>query len=77
MVLTDSDKLMKELRGNVDMILFGHRHQVKHYTAANVPGGQIKYGALAAGSSREEKKAYEISITSSNSTPIIQEVDII
>ncbi|MCB0375547.1 MAG: hypothetical protein KDD04_06480, partial [Sinomicrobium sp.] len=76
-ILNDSDKLMKELRGNADMILFFHRHQAKYYTAANVPGGQIKYGALAAGSSRQETTAYEITVTSSNSAPGIKQVRII
>lgn len=75
--LNDADKLMRILRGNADLILFGHKHVAKHYTPNMVPGGQIKNGALAAGSSRFKTTAYEITVTSTNSAPRIRQVRIV
>lgn len=75
--LLDADKLMTVLHGNVDLILFGHKHLARHYTPAQVPNGGIRHGALASGSSRSETSAFEITISSTNSAPSIRRVPII
>lgn len=75
--LLDADKLMAVLHGNVDLILFGHKHLARHYTPAQVPNGGIRHGALASGSSRSETSAFEITISSTSSAPSIRRVPII
>lgn len=77
MKLVDSDQLMAAIRGNVDLILFGHKHVAKRYQPTQVPNGGIKYGALAAGSSRFESTAYEIVIAGTNAAPFIRKVPIV
>jgi hypothetical protein len=63
MKLIDSEELMRIVRGKVDLILFGHKHLERRYPPNAGPTIQIKHGALAAGSSRFEKLAWQISIT--------------
>jgi len=57
--------------GNVHLILFGHKHVRAAWTPQQVPGGGIRYGAAAAGSSRFEKDAIEIEITLDRRGPIV------
>lgn len=77
MMLVDSSKLMAAIHGHVDLILFGHKHVARQYQPGQVPGGGIKFGALAAGSSRFETTAYEVAVTAPNVTPSIRLVPII
>jgi 3',5'-cyclic AMP phosphodiesterase CpdA len=66
MKLRDADQLLARLRNKIDLILFGHRHREKRYLPAEVPGGGLRFGAIASGSSREEKVAWEIDIVSAD-----------
>ncbi|HKR47901.1 MAG TPA: metallophosphoesterase family protein [Paraburkholderia sp.] len=65
MKLRDADQLMGQLRNKVDLVLFGHRHVERRYEPAQVAAGGIRFGAIAAGSSRAEHHAWEIDIASS------------
>ncbi len=58
--MNDADELMNVLRGHADLILFGHRHVEKRYPPNLLQTSQIKYGGIAAGSSREATKAWRI-----------------
>lgn len=60
--LNDADQLLALLRNHADLVLFGHQHVEKRYTPQEVPGGGLRAGALAAGSSREKTDAWEITI---------------
>jgi 3',5'-cyclic AMP phosphodiesterase CpdA len=60
--LNDADQLLALVRNHADLIMFGHQHVEKRWEPANVPGGGIRAGALAAGSSRRETGAWEVTI---------------
>lgn len=66
MKLRDADQLLPQLRNKTDLILFGHRHKERRYESASVPFGGLRFGAIAAGSSRAENHAWEIDIVSVN-----------
>ncbi len=71
--LNDADTFMPVVRNRADLIMFGHQHVEKRYEPGDVPLGGFRAGALAAGSSRVETGAWEISIDPdpSGATPAI------
>jgi hypothetical protein len=68
--LQDSNNLMSIIRNNVDLILFGHKHIERRYPPNEQKTIGIKYGGLAAGSSRFETQAWEITINPSTSVSL-------
>ncbi|MHB9841922.1 metallophosphoesterase family protein [Paraburkholderia terrae] len=71
--LNDADTFMPVVRNRADLIMFGHQHVEKRFEPGDVPFGGFRAGALAAGSSRVETGAWEISIDPdpSGATPAI------
>jgi 3',5'-cyclic AMP phosphodiesterase CpdA len=70
--MVDANELMKVLRGHVDLILFGHRHVETRYQPNTGPTIQIKYGGIAAGSSRVSIKAWRISVRARDAVTFAQ-----
>jgi hypothetical protein len=66
MELTDAAALLGQLSGNTDLLLFGHKHVEQRYEPHQVPNAQLRYGAIAAGSSRVESHAWQIVINQQN-----------
>jgi hypothetical protein len=66
--LNDTDAFMPIVRDRTDLIMFGHQHVERRYEPSDVPLGGFRAGALAAGSSRVETGAWEVSIDPSGGT---------
>lgn len=62
LIAADRSTLLSRLSGNTDLLLFGHKHIEKRFDPA--PGCNLRFGAIAAGSSRVESHAWQIKIDS-------------
>ena len=67
MELVDAPSLLAKLSGKADLLLFGHKHIERRFEPNQIPNAQLRFGAIAAGSSRIETHAWQIVVNGQNS----------